>query len=219
TIDLVPNGVKAVQMLDSEPYDLVICDIVMEPFNGLQLLAAIRAGVTQADQNLPVIMLTGHTDEKMVKAAKLLAANGFLAKPMSWNGLSNEVERVIADKTPLEIPPLNRDEVLRGLVQAQTKCADDEEELHYIGHIYKAKAPGEKADKALANEDDASPSAGYGFRSIDDVIVGEILAADVIASDGRKMLSKGIQLTKAKVKLLRSHGREYGITHLRVSAI
>jgi len=220
-VDLTSNGVEAVQRLNRETYDLVICDIAMEAFNGLQLLAAVRAGLTKADKDLPVIMLTGHTDEEMVATAKGLAANGFLGKPMSWNALSNEVERVIFDKTPIKIPSLNKDEIRRGLFEAQNRVGvgnerdDLDDDLQYVGHIYHVGEARQTKVSELGA--DFSAVADAASRAIEEVAAGDVLAEDVVAGDGRKMLSKGIQLTKAKVKLLRDEGRAFGITHVRVA--
>ncbi|MGY9107324.1 MAG: response regulator transcription factor, partial [Alphaproteobacteria bacterium] len=45
-IAVAENGVKAVETLERDQIDLVICDINMDPLNGLQFLAAVRAGLT-----------------------------------------------------------------------------------------------------------------------------------------------------------------------------
>ena len=222
-VDIVPNGVKAVQKLNSSLYHLAICDIAMEPFNGLQLLAAIRAGVTDADKELPVIMLTGHIDFEMRAAAKGLAANGFLPKPMSWNSLSAEVARVLSDDAPLEIPPLNKEHILQGLNEAKVKNKaiekeDEEEDLRYIGHVYRSQDK-RKRKRKVSKPSVSAPVRIAGrthLRSVDKLNAGDVLAADVIAGDGRKLLSKGIELSRAKVKLLKEQGRAFGITEVRI---
>jgi CheY-like chemotaxis protein len=61
-ISIATNGSAAVKHLDGADTDLILLDIHMKVMNGLEALAAIRAGATQAKPYLPVIMLTGDTD-------------------------------------------------------------------------------------------------------------------------------------------------------------
>jgi CheY-like chemotaxis protein len=217
SVELAPNGVVAMDRLNNQVFDLVICDIAMKPFNGLQLLAAIRAGLALEDKHLPVIMLTGHTDKEMVESAKALGADGFLAKPTSMKDLAAKIEHVIFNRRPGTLPSLDKDQIAAALAAAKQEHAEAEADLRYIGHTYKTKKKREDAAAGGRRAFTHIASEGLSIsRGIDEVRPGEVLADDVVARDGRKMLSKGLQLTNAKVMLLRKHGREYGIDKVRV---
>lgn len=206
-VDLVPNGVEAVRKLNTDVYDLAICDIAMEPFNGLQLLAAIRAGITEASRELPVIMLTGHSDEKMKAVARGLAANSFLPKPVSWNSLSAELARLLDDPNPFPIPELNPEKIRRELSAAQNRSADLEEDLRFVGHIYrKPVARGRKDKEPKLPPSTPRADGAARVRPVENLAAG----------DGRKLLSKGLQLSNAKVKLLCEQGRAFGITQVKI---
>lgn len=65
-------------------FDCVICDFNMKPINGIQFLQAIRAGklaMIKRDQHF--VLLTGHGDMEVVKAAKALDVSGYAVKPVA----------------------------------------------------------------------------------------------------------------------------------------
>src|SRR4051812_14848506 len=53
------------QMLSAKP-DLVVCDIFMEPMNGLDLLKQVRTGKAAVPRNLPFALLTSHGEDSLV---------------------------------------------------------------------------------------------------------------------------------------------------------
>ena len=62
---------------------LAILDYNMPGMVGLQLLWSVRCGFEGIRRNLPVILLTGNSDRRLVEVAKELDVNGFLTKPVS----------------------------------------------------------------------------------------------------------------------------------------
>ena len=111
----MPNGVKAIDKLEGDPVDLLICDINMEPLNGLQLLAAISAGLTDAPVDLPIIMLAGHAEDPMIQASQLLKANGFLGKPVSAADLTAEINRVLTANETFQAPPVDKEAAFQAI--------------------------------------------------------------------------------------------------------
>ncbi|MGE5073363.1 MAG: adenylate/guanylate cyclase domain-containing protein [Anaerolineae bacterium] len=75
------NGRQALQMLTSQPYDLMLLDIEMPEMNGFQVLEALLAD--QQLRELPVIM-TSASDEldRVVKCIEM-GAEDFLTKPLN----------------------------------------------------------------------------------------------------------------------------------------
>lgn len=93
------NGEHALGMLTSDPsrFHIVISDCNMGPVNGLQLLKTIRSGKANGvDPNLPIILLTGHSDMPVVKRAVELKASGFLAKPVSLDKLTGAINKALS---------------------------------------------------------------------------------------------------------------------------
>lgn len=87
TTALADTGRKALTMLEKEPFELVLMDVMMPEMDGLDATRAIRSGSVNCDPHLPIIALTalknGRQDclgagmddflEKPLKSADLLA--------------------------------------------------------------------------------------------------------------------------------------------------
>ena len=82
-------------IIRSEP-DLVLLDIVMPHFNGLDLLEAIRPIAHLA--HIPMVMLTALDDRETKCQALELGATDFLAKPVDPSELVSRVRNVLLVK-------------------------------------------------------------------------------------------------------------------------
>jgi putative two-component system response regulator len=82
-------------MIRTEP-DLVLLDIVMPRFTGLDILAAIRADAQFA--HIPVVMLTALEDHQTKCQALSQGATDFLAKPVDPSELVSRVRNVLVVK-------------------------------------------------------------------------------------------------------------------------
>jgi len=70
---------EALKIMEQEPIDAVVLDLVMPGINGIETLQSIK----KVNPHIPVVMLSGHgTIEKAVKSLKL-GAYDFLEKPVS----------------------------------------------------------------------------------------------------------------------------------------
>jgi DNA-binding NarL/FixJ family response regulator len=84
-------------------YDVIVCDFNMKPQNGIQCLQAIRAGrhrEIKRDQRF--ILLTGHGEMDVVKAAKALDVNGYVVKPVAPDIFVKTVQRALDASPPLK---------------------------------------------------------------------------------------------------------------------
>ncbi len=71
------TGARAIAMLDSEPFDLLITDLRMPKMDGLQVLAIVRRKFPQ----LRLVVLTGVTDEAYRSRAYAMGVDLFCQKP------------------------------------------------------------------------------------------------------------------------------------------
>ncbi len=78
TVHLAASGPRALERLQSETYDVIICDLEMEEMSGVELIAKLR---TMPDtKDVPVILVSAH-DSTGSRARGLSAgADGFLSK-------------------------------------------------------------------------------------------------------------------------------------------
>jgi DNA-binding NtrC family response regulator len=85
------NAGRAMELLKSQPFDMMMSDVVMPGKDGLALLEEARnAGIT-----LPVVMISGQANIEMAVRATRLGAVDFLEKPLSTDKLLLTVDNVL----------------------------------------------------------------------------------------------------------------------------
>ena len=85
------SAARALELIKSQPFDMMLSDVVMPGKDGLSLLADLRnAGVS-----LPVVMISGQANIEMAVRATRLGAVDFLEKPLSTDKLLLTVENVL----------------------------------------------------------------------------------------------------------------------------
>ncbi len=78
---VVENGLKALDALKQEVFDMALVDWKMPEMSGLELIKAIRAN--SKFDTMKIIMITGMTDLEDVTCALENGANEYLMKPFS----------------------------------------------------------------------------------------------------------------------------------------
>ncbi|MDH5589326.1 MAG: response regulator [Gemmatimonadota bacterium] len=90
SVDVVDNGVLAVEAVRTRPYDLVLMDVQMPEMDGLTATRAIRAIGDYAD--LPIVALTAHALEEERQRCLDAGMQAFLTKPFQPMDLLRLVE-------------------------------------------------------------------------------------------------------------------------------
>jgi len=75
--------------------DLVIMDISLKNENGLTLVEHIKENKEYS--NIPIIMLTEHTEKENVLTAKSMGVEGFFKKPIEPDELVKRVNQILVD--------------------------------------------------------------------------------------------------------------------------
>jgi two-component system, chemotaxis family, chemotaxis protein CheY len=83
------------QVIDTRPH-IVLCDIHMQPINGLEFLQTLRKMEDTGIRDTPVIFLTADANRDNVVIAKENAANGYLVKPISLTALKTRIDQIAA---------------------------------------------------------------------------------------------------------------------------
>lgn len=89
------DGADAFKVLKHFPADIIICDWVMQPLDGLDFVRLVRTGKDSPNPYVPVIMLTGHTEMHRVVEARDAGVSEFLAKPVSPKKLYARIRSII----------------------------------------------------------------------------------------------------------------------------
>jgi DNA-binding NtrC family response regulator len=77
-LEMEENPIVGLEKINNKSYDLVLCDIKMKSLTGLEVLKEIKKN----HPNIPVIILTGYVDDKMIEEANNLGCKDFLFKPL-----------------------------------------------------------------------------------------------------------------------------------------
>ncbi len=93
------NGIVGLDILRKQHVDLVLLDILMPYFDGLETLEEIRADTQIA--KVPVIMLTASGDFENVKQALKLGVKDYVMKPLLPDDLIQRVKTKLAEANQL----------------------------------------------------------------------------------------------------------------------
>jgi len=75
--------------------DIILCDLLMSPINGLLLLRWVRMQKDSVNRFMPFIMISGAADKDYVEAARDLGVTEFIAKPFSAQSIMERMMKVI----------------------------------------------------------------------------------------------------------------------------
>src|SRR5512139_3782115 len=96
-----PSAERALQILESAKFDLIITDLKMTGMTGIDLARQ----VLQTTPGLPIVILTGFGDMDSVISALRLGVADYLKKPFSIDEVMSVVEREIAKSKGRETAP------------------------------------------------------------------------------------------------------------------
>jgi CheY-like chemotaxis protein len=75
----VYNGEEALQKLLQQKFDLLITDLIMPKIDGIELIAKIR----KFNSELPIMVVSGQLNEKLIKLLKKKKIHYVLPKPIN----------------------------------------------------------------------------------------------------------------------------------------
>ena len=90
-IDAVATGEEAVQLVDLKQPDLILMDIQLAgKLDGIQAAEKINSRY-----NIPIIYISGHTDELTLSRAKITGPYGYIAKSSNYNEIHTTIDMAI----------------------------------------------------------------------------------------------------------------------------
>jgi len=89
-VDVVPSGAKALELLQQQSFDAVLCDIMMPEMDGYALMGRIRA---LGYGDLPLIAVTAKAMPGDVELCMQAGANDYIPKPVDINKLLEVLSR------------------------------------------------------------------------------------------------------------------------------
>jgi DNA-binding NtrC family response regulator len=97
-VQFASSGREAIDLLEQDPFDLVLTDIVMQDGNGIVLLERIHS----QQPHIPVVMVTAIHDISVAIDAMRRGAHDYLLKPFERQHLVATVQRALDYRQAME---------------------------------------------------------------------------------------------------------------------
>ena len=92
-VTAVENGTAAMEIVANDPPDMVVSDIVVPGIDGIQLITRLRR---ELGYKKPILVVSGHTEEKYRRATLDAGADAFMAKPVERPALLARVTELLS---------------------------------------------------------------------------------------------------------------------------
>lgn len=117
------DGLKGLEKIKNNEYDLVLCDIKMPKMDGVELLEAVK----KIKPEIPIVMISGHGDMETAILTMRLGAFDYISKPPDLNRLLNTVRNAL-DKKQLVV----ENKILKKIVSKNYEMIGESAALHQI---------------------------------------------------------------------------------------
>lgn len=94
------DGAAGLAALASREADLVIVDYRMQPMDGVEFTRRLRTDPASGNPYVPVLMVTGYTEPRLVAEARDAGVSEFLAKPISAKTLLSRIVQLLQNPRP-----------------------------------------------------------------------------------------------------------------------
>jgi eukaryotic-like serine/threonine-protein kinase len=93
SVACVADGAEGLARIEQQPFDLLILDLMLPDYNGVEIVAAIRE--SHPHLKMPILIVTAFGGGKDWQLLSRLGANGFLVKPVDPNALAAMAGRML----------------------------------------------------------------------------------------------------------------------------
>ena len=125
-VEVAEDGLKGLEIIKKEDFDLVLCDIKMPKMDGVELLKATR----KIKPEIPFIMISGHGDLDTAVNTMKFGAYDYISKPPDLNRLLTTVRNAL-DKKELVV----QNKVLKKKISKNYEMIGNSKEITVIKDI------------------------------------------------------------------------------------
>lgn len=90
TLAVASDGVEGIKKLNTQPFDLILLDVMMPNLNGFEVAKMIRS-----QSNIPIIFLTALEEEQDQMKGFDLGIDDYITKPFSFHVLIRRVQAIL----------------------------------------------------------------------------------------------------------------------------
>jgi DNA-binding NtrC family response regulator len=117
------DGLRGLEMVKNEDFDLILCDIKMPKMDGVEVLEAVK----KLKPEIPMVMISGHGDLETAVQTMRLGAFDYISKPPDLNRLLNTVRNAL-DKKQLVV----ENKILKKKVSKNYEMIGESEAITHI---------------------------------------------------------------------------------------
>jgi two-component system nitrogen regulation response regulator NtrX len=122
-VDEAEDGIKGLEKIKNEEYDLVLCDIKMPKMDGVEVLEAAK----KIKPEIQMVMISGHGDLETAVNTMRLGAFDYISKPPDLNRLLNTVRNAL-DKKQLVV----ENKILKKKVSKNYEMIGESQPINHI---------------------------------------------------------------------------------------
>ncbi|MBD0330961.1 MAG: response regulator [Thermoleophilia bacterium] len=168
-VDTAPDGRRALEMLEGDPFDVVLLDLLMPELDGYEVLTRMKADDTL--RHVPVLMITALDDVQSAARCIEAGADDYLPKPFDPVVLRARVKAGWSKKRLHDLEARHLGEMARLNRRLEARIEEQMAELLRTGEL-KRFLPQQIADGLLAGE--LEPDKGVERKRI------TVLVADLV---------------------------------------
>lgn len=101
-VTLAANAEEAITLLEHDPPDIVVSDVIMPDKSGYEVCGYVRSHSKFAA--IPVLLISGIVNDDVTKQAESCHADGVLKKPFQGTSLQDRVSALLHKRQPAEPP-------------------------------------------------------------------------------------------------------------------
>ncbi|NJB72492.1 DNA-binding NtrC family response regulator [Saonia flava] len=131
-VEEAEDGLKGIEMVKKEDYDLVLCDIKMPKMDGVEVLEAAK----KIKPEIPFIMISGHGDLDTAVNTMRLGAFDYISKPPDLNRLLTTVRNAV-DRKVLAV----ENKILKKKISKNYEMIGESKEISVIKDMIEKVAP------------------------------------------------------------------------------
>ncbi len=99
-VDLFGDPAEALSFVAATPVDITFVDLVMPDQNGIEWVRRARRAALLANPIMPIALVSGHVDRRVLTAAVHAGVDDILVKPLSPATLFRHIRRLLSHPIP-----------------------------------------------------------------------------------------------------------------------
>jgi CheY-like chemotaxis protein len=99
-VDVHGDPLEALALVNSTPIDITFVDLVMPRQNGIDWTRSARRSSGLANPTMPITLVSGHVDRRVLEAAVKAGVDDVLVKPLSPATLYRHISRLLRHPVP-----------------------------------------------------------------------------------------------------------------------